>query len=213
MSFPQYPAYKNSGVEWPGEVPVSWKTAPLKRMLNIQNGADHKAVEQTEGYPVIGSGGLFAFASEYLYDGESVLLGRKGAIDKPLYVVGKFWTVDTMYWTKIAPDACGKFAYYAALTILLGYYSTSSALQSMTKGALGAHMVACPPKSEQVKIATFLDRETAKINALVIEQETLMELLKEKHQAVISHAVTKGRDATVPMRNSGVEWLWELPEH
>jgi type I restriction enzyme S subunit len=82
MSFPRYPAYKPSGVEWLGEVPEHWTLAPLKKLLDIQNGSDYKAVETKDGYPVIGSGGPFAFASQYHYDGESVLLGRKGTIDR-----------------------------------------------------------------------------------------------------------------------------------
>lgn len=116
MSLPRYPQYKDSGVEWLGEVPAHWDISPLKRLLDIQNGADHKAVEQAEGIPVIGSGGQFAYASDFLYDGESVLLGRKGTIDKPLYATGKFWTVDTMYWSKILPGTNGKFAHYSTLT-------------------------------------------------------------------------------------------------
>jgi len=91
-------------VEWLGEVPGHWEVVPFKHLVDIRNGSDHKHIEHNEGYPVIGSGGQFAYASEFMYDGESVLLGRKGTIDKPLYVLGKFWTVDTMYWTKIAPD-------------------------------------------------------------------------------------------------------------
>ena len=70
-----------------------------------------------------------------------------------------------------------------------------------------------PPYPEQQTIATFLDRETAKIDALVAEQENLISLLKEKRQAVISHAVTKGLDPTVPMKDSGIEWLGEVPAH
>lgn len=213
MSFPRYLAYKESGVEWLGDVPAHWEIAPLKRLLEIQNGADHKHIEQHEGYPVIGSGGPFAYASDYLYDGESVLLGRKGTIDKPLYVTGKFWTVDTMYWSRIAPATSGRYAYYAALTIPFGYYSTNTALPSMTKSTLSAHAVTLPPLEEQNVIAAFLDRETAKIDALVAEQEQLIELLKEKRQAVISHAVTKGLDPSVPMKDSGVEWLGEVPAH
>ena len=213
MSFPRYPEYKDSGVEWLGEVPVHWEVCALKRMLEIQNGSDHKHIEQAEGFPVIGSGGQFAYASDYLYDGESVLLGRKGTIDKPLYVTGKFWTVDTMYWSKIAPDACGRYAYYTALTIPFGYYSTNTALPSMTQGTLSAHIVARPPLEEQTAIATFLDRETAKIDALVTEQEKLIALLQEKRQAVISHAVTKGLNPNAPMKDSGVEWLGEVPGH
>ena len=70
-----------------------------------------------------------------------------------------------------------------------------------------------PPISEQTKIARFLDHETARIDALIAEQKRLIELLKEKRQAVISHAVTKGLDPTAPMKDSGVEWLGEVPAH
>lgn len=213
MSFPRYPAYKDSGVHWLGAVPAHWDVAPFKRMVSLQNGSDHKHIECDDGYPVIGSGGPFAYASEFMHDGESVLLGRKGTIDKPLYVTGKFWTVDTMYWSKIRPGAFGRFAYYSALTIPFGYYSTNTALPSMTKSVLEAHLLATPPEQEQVAIAAFLDRETAKIDALVAEQEQLITLLKEKRQAVISHAVTKGLDPSVPMKDSGVEWLGEVPAH
>ena len=213
MSFPRYPKYKNSGVEWLGDVPAHWDVVQFKQFVDIQNGSDYKHVEQDEGYPVLGSGGSFTYASDFLYDGESVLLGRKGTIDKPLHVTGRFWTVDTMYWTKISPDASGRFAYYSALTIPFDYYSTNTALPSMTKGALSSHFVTRPPLPEQTLIASFLDQETEKIDGLVAEQRRLMELLKEKRQAVISHAVTKGLNPNAPMKPSGIEWLGEVPEH
>ena len=213
MSLPRYPAYKDSGVPWLGHVPEHWAVAPFKRLVEFQNGADHKPIEVDSGYPVYGSGGIFASASEYMHDGESVLLGRKGTVDRPLYVNGKFWTVDTMYWTQIAPDACGKFCYYAATSIPFSYYSTNTALPSMTQGALGAHLMAFPKKGEQAEIAGFLDRETAKIDALVAEQETLLALLAEKRQATISRAVTRGLDPDVPMKDSGIAWLGDVPAH
>jgi len=180
MSFPRYPSYKDSGVEWLGEGPGHWGGVQFKQFVDIQNGSDHKHVEQAEGYPVLGSGGIFTYASDFLYDGESVLLGRKGTINKPLHVTGRFWTVDTMYWTKISPDASGRFTYYSALNIPFDYYSTNTALPSMTKGALSSHLVARPPLPEQTQIAAFLDRETAKIDELVAEQRRLMELLNEE---------------------------------
>lgn len=213
MSFARYPAYKDSGVEWLGEVPGHWEVVQFKHFVDIQNGTDHKHVEQSDGYPVIGSGGTFAYASEFLYDGESVLLGRKGTVDKPLYVNGRFWTVDTMYWTKISPQVCGRFVYYCALNIPFDYYSTSTALPSMTKAALGSHLVSRPSLNEQQTIATFLDTETAKIDGLMAEQRALVALLKEKRQAVISHAVTKGLNPAAPMKDSGVAWLGEVPGH
>jgi type I restriction enzyme S subunit len=213
MSFPRYPAYKPSGVEWLGDVPAHWDVVQFKQYVDIQNGADHKHIEQADGYPVLGSGGLFTYASDFLYDGESVLLGRKGTIDKPLHVTGRFWTVDTMYWTKIKPNASGRFAYYLAVTIPFDYYSTNTALPSMTKGALNSHFVAQPPLAEQTRIAEFLDGETGKIDGLVAEQRRLLALLKEKRQAVISHAVTRGLNAHAPLKPSGIEWLGDVPAH
>ncbi len=78
---------------------------------------------------------------------------------------------------------------------------------------MAALAVTLPPHKEQTQIARFLDHETARIDALIEEQQRLIELLKEKRQAVISHAVTKGLDPTVPMKDSGVEWLGEVPSH
>ncbi|XLX39011.1 restriction endonuclease subunit S [Ectopseudomonas mendocina] len=213
-TFPTYPAYKNSGVDWCGAVPEHWALGCLKHLAWIRNGKDYKDVESPDGeYPVIGSGGQFANADQYLYEGESVLLGRKGTIDKPLYIHGRFWTVDTMFYTEISSGASAKFLYYSALTIPFQYYSTSTALPSMTQGDLLNHPCAIPSFKEQTQIARFLDHETARIDALIEEQQRLIELLKEKRQAVISYAVTKGLDPTVPMKDSGVEWLGEVPAH
>ena len=207
-----YPAYKDSGVEWLGKVPEHWTEGPFKALLQIENGADYKEVEADDGYPVIGSGGAFAFASQKMYDGESVLLGRKGTIDKPLYVNGPFWTVDTMYWSVVKNGACGRFAYYVATTIPFDMYSTNTALPSMTKSVLGSHRIAFPDFHEQQAIANHLDRETARIDALITKKSRFTELLREKRQALITHAVTKGLDPNVKMKDSGVEWLGDVPE-
>ncbi|HHG0466813.1 TPA: restriction endonuclease subunit S [Acinetobacter baumannii] len=84
---------------------------------------------------------------------------------------------------------------------------------SITQAMLRAADAWLPSTDEQIKITNFLDHETAKINLLIAKQEKLIELLKEKRQAVISHAVTKGLNPNVPMKDSGVEWLGEVPEH
>lgn len=141
------------------------------------------------------------------------MLGRKGTIDKPLYVKGKFWTVDTMFYTEVLPSTNGRYAYYAAKTIPFSLYSTNTALPSMSQFDLANHALPLPSFQEQTQIARFLDHETARIDALIEEQQRLIELLKEKRQAVISHAVTKGLDPNVPMKDSGVEWLGKVPEH
>ena len=110
--YQSYAKYKDSGVEWLGDVPEHWKLCRLKFMAKIKNGQDYKTVETEEGYPVIGSGGQFSYASKFTYDKESVLLGRKGTIDKPLYINEPFWTVDTMYYTEINQDIYPKYHLY-----------------------------------------------------------------------------------------------------
>ncbi|EOS8345063.1 restriction endonuclease subunit S [Vibrio vulnificus] len=209
-----YPEYKDSGVEWLGEIPAHWKTCRLKHLASIKNGQDYKAVQSEVGYPVMGSGGQFAFATEFMYDKPSVLLGRKGTIDKPLYINEPFWTVDTMYYTEMQPETDAKYLYYLATTIQFARYSTNTALPSMTQEHLGNYIFAVPVEvSDRTQIANFLDHETAKIDTLIEKQQQLIKLLKEKRQAVISHAVTKGLNPQAPMKDSGVEWLGEVPEH
>ncbi|CAM7957085.1 putative restriction endonuclease S subunit [Klebsiella quasipneumoniae] len=209
-----YPEYKDSGVEWLGLVPESWTVCRLKNLATIKNGQDYKFVQTDDGYPVMGSGGQFTFASKFMYDKPSVLLGRKGTIDKPLYINEPFWTVDTMYYTELNEGFDAKYLHYLALTIQFSRYSTNTALPSMTQEHLSNYKFSVPKaESERKKITEFLDIETAKIDNLLEKQQQLIELLKEKCQAVISQAVTKGLNPDVPMKDSGVEWLGEVPEH
>lgn len=209
-----YPEYKESGVEWLGLVPKFWTICRLKNLATIKNGQDYKSVQTDDGYPVMGSGGQFTFASKFMYDKPSVLLGRKGTIDKPLYINEPFWTVDTMYYTELNEGFDAKYLHYLALTIQFSRYSTNTALPSMTQEHLSNYKFSVPKaESERKKISEFLDLETAKIDNLIEKQQQLIELLKEKRQAVISHAVTKGLNPDVPMKDSGVEWLGEVPEH
>jgi len=176
-----YPSYKDSGVEWARQVPVNWALIPLKWLAVIKNGKDHKDVETPDGeFPVIGSGGEFARASQFIFDGESVLLGRKGTIDRPLYIDGPFWSVDTMFYTEIGKSTCAKYLYYCTLTIQFKRYATNTALPSMTQEVLGQILFALPAFTIQGIIAKHLDRETARIDALVSRKVHFIELLLEK---------------------------------
>lgn len=103
-------------------------------------------------------------------------------------------------------------AAYAARVNVRSIKQTSG-IQNLDQSSYFNEIVPFPPLPEQIAIATFLDRETAKIDALVDEQEQLIDLLKEKRQAIISHAVTKGVTPGARMKNSGIEWLGEVPEH
>ena len=182
---------KDSGVEWIGEVPAHWEKCQLKNLAAVCNGRDYKTVEDPDGqYPVIGSGGQFAWASECLYDGESVLFGRKGTIDKPLYINGPFWTVDTMFYTLLSKRAIGKYVYYVATIIPYDSLSTNTALPSMTQEDLSSLNLTVPDTAEQSQIATFLDRETTRIDTLIEKTRQSIELLKERRSALITAAVT-----------------------
>lgn len=210
----QYEQYKPSGVAWLGEVPEHWEVKRLKFMATIQNGQDYKHIVADEGYPVIGSGGQFAYATDYLYDGESILLGRKGTIDKPLYINGKFWTVDTMFYTQVNQNVVPKFLYYCTLTVDFWHIATQTALPSVTATALSNLQFAVPPLPEQTAIATFLDERTAYIDRLIAKQQALSEKLSEKRTALITEAVCGRLNTNAEnLRDSGIQWLGKVPEH
>lgn len=183
---------KDSGVEWLGMVPESWTVLQFRHMVSIQNGSDYKHIESDDGpYPVIGSGGEFRRATDYIYDGISVLLGRKGTIDKPLYIEGKFWVVDTMFYTIIKDIVLPKYVFNCAKIIPFDLLSTSTALPSMTQNDLKTLYFAMPNSlSEQESIISYIDVQTTKIDTLIDKAKRSIELAKEHRTALISAAVT-----------------------
>ncbi len=182
---------KDSGVEWLDEIPEHWRICKLKNLAKICNGQDYKLVQAETGYPVIGSGGQFAWANTFLYDKLSVLLGRKGTIDKPLYIDKAFWTVDTMYYTEVFDCIIEKYLYYLALTIQFNRYATNTALPSMTQEHLGNYSFSLSFNlSEQKLIINSIEKSLIKIDALTEKQLKQIELLKERRTALISAAVT-----------------------
>ena len=184
-------AMKDSGIEWLGEIPEHWDVKKFKYNARIQGGKDQKEVLDDNGeYPVYGSGGIFGYANKYLYNGESVLFGRKGTVDKPLYVQGSFWTVDTMYYTILESITVPKWFYYSATTIRFDYYQYGSAVPSMTQEDLHNIYFSTPSKEEQQKIINYLDEKTSKIDNLITKATKAIDLLKEKRTALISSAVT-----------------------
>ena len=183
-----------SGIDWIGDVPEGWKISQLKRFVSFQNGQDYKDIEAAEGFPVYGSGGVFAYSNSYMYEGESILFGRKGTINKPLYINCKFWTVDTMYYTIPKKDVCTKYLYYVATTLPFDKYSTSTALPSMTQTILGNLKIAMPYISEQQSIATYLDSKCSEIDSLIAIKQQKIETLKDYKKSMIYECVTGKTD-------------------
>lgn len=210
----RYEKYKDSDIEWIGEIPEHWNIKSLKRIAKICNGQDHKSVWDENGkYPIIGTGGVFGKANSYLYKGPTVILGRKGTIDKPQYIDSPFWSIDTAYYTEIYPENNPKYFYYLCTTINFELYKYGSAVPSMTQEVLNQIPFAIPKSiEEQTAISIYLDRKATEIDELIADKKRLLELYEEEKTAIINQAVTKGINPNAPMKDSGIEWLGEIPE-
>lgn len=210
----KYESYKESGIEWIGKIPEHWIVTRIKFMAKICGGQDQKNVIDENGiYPIFGSGGEFGKTNQYLHSGPSVLLGRKGTIDKPRYVDTPFWSVDTAFFTDIFKETNPRLFFYLCSTINFEIYKYGSAIPSMSREALNNIAFPLPPLKEQTHIAKFLDYKTAQIDKLIADKQKLIELLNEERTAMINQAVTKGLNTNVPMKDSEIEWLGEIPAH
>jgi type I restriction enzyme S subunit len=189
---------KDSGVEWIGKIPSHWVFSPLKRLVKIGNGKDYKHIEVEEGgYPVYGTGGIFSKCSDFLHTGPSVLLGRKGTINNPLFVNEPFWTSDTIYFTiidetKIIPTLLFRLVHQIPFDL----YSYGSAIPSMTKTDYEEMKFPIPPISEQEEIVSYLDEHTQLIDKTISVEQRRIELLKDYRQSIISEVVTGKRKVT-----------------
>jgi type I restriction enzyme, S subunit len=224
MSFPRYPEYKDSGVKWLGEVPGHWGVKRLKHNLRLlTEKADRRenpvALENIEGW----TGRFIATDTEFLGEGvafatNDILFGKlRPYLAKVYRAETQGEAVGDFHVMRPGPSMDSRFAQYQILNrTFIDIVDGSTFGSKMPRASwefVGGMEVTTPPLTEQTQIAAFLDQETAKIDALVEEQRLLMELLKEKRQAVISHAVTRGLNPDAPMKPSGIEWLGDVPDH
>jgi type I restriction enzyme S subunit len=239
MSFPRYPKYKASGVEWLGEVPEHWEVRRLKNVLHqpITDGPHLTPEFIADGVPflsvdAIQDGELNFAACRFISAVDHAEFKRKAAPRRDDILMGKAAStgkiarvkVDTEFsiWSPLAlirvkSDVSANYCEFVLKSrqcqSQIDVLCTSNTQKNISMGDIPLLALALPPLAEQRAIAAFLDRETKKIDELVAAQERLIELLKEKRQAVISHAVTKGLDPAAPMKPSGVEWLGDVPAH
>ena len=200
---------KYSGVEYLGFIPNDWKVASAKYFVKISNGSDPKS----EGdIPVYGSGKKsFRTCGEYK-EGPAVLLGRKGTIDIPQYIDGRYWNVDTAFDVKNKSGYSLRYYYYLSTCFDYKRYSTQTALPSMTQSNYTDMRITLPIYFEQQHISNYLDDRCSKIDAIIAEAKVSIEEYKELKQAVIYEAVTKGLDKNVEMKDSGIEWIGNIPK-
>lgn len=181
---------------------ADWRRTRLSRAVAIRSGRDFAAVDDPHGkFPVFGSGGRFARASEYLYSGHGVIFGRKGTIDRPIPVTGEFWVTDTGYFVEPMPGLLdARFLSYWSLRFPFRYYATDTALPSMTRSDIGSEPINLPPLSTQIDIADYLDHETAEIDALVADLSRLTDLNRERRDAHLEQQILACSDQTVQLR-------------
>jgi restriction endonuclease S subunit len=210
-----YPAYKPSGVEWLGHVPEHWEAVSLRRLLRVSSG-DMISVSdfREEGYPVYGGNGFRGYADRWNTEGNTIIIGRYGALCGNVRVTEKrIWATEHAF--RVIPLVSFYPTFLAAVieTLDLNRLSARTAQPGLNSEMVRNNIVGIPPISEQKAIAAFLDRETARIDALIEKKRRQIELLQEKRSALISHAVTKGLDPNAPMKDSGIEWLGQIPKH
>jgi len=226
MSFPRYPKYKPSGVEWLGDVPEGWEVKRIgyyfKERREKVSDKDYPALSVTKNgiVPQLdtaaktddGDNRKRVCSGDFVINSRSDRKGSSGASDLDgsvsliCTVLCPQEHVHTPFIHHLLRSQPFQEEFYRnGKGIVADLWSTN--YSEMRNILLGM-----PPLPEQTAIAKFLDRETAKIDDLVAEQRRLMELLKEKRQAVISHAVTKGLNPRAPMKPSGIDWLGDVPQ-
>ena len=237
MSLPRYGSYRDSGVEWLGDVPSHWEVCPLKVLSSVN---DEALPETTDGdfqmeYVDIGSVSLgagvekteaFTFetapsrARRIVRHGDVIVSTVRTYLKSiaPILSPAENLVVSTGF-AVVRPNSTLDSG-FAKFALQCSYFvdeviarSTGVSYPAINATDLARIRLPAPPILEQTLIASFLDSEIAKIDALISEQEKLITLLAEKRQATISHAVTKGLNPETPMKDSGVGWLGEVPDH
>lgn len=235
MSFPVYAARKDSGVGWLGEVPSHWEVKSIKWLSPVLRGASPRPIDDPRYFDEDGEFAWVRIADASASDGVlrettqrlselgsslSVKLGPgdlfvsiAGTVGKPCVAGIKCCIHDGfVYFPKLAIDPQWLFRLFESGACYAGLGKMGTQL-NLNTDTIGSIRIGVPSQGELSSILRFVDIETDKIDALVQEQKRLIELLKEKRQAVMSQAVTKGLDPTVPMKDSGVEWLGLVPVH
>jgi type I restriction enzyme S subunit len=237
MSLPRYAEYSESGVDWIGDVPAHWTVAPVKRGFAVIGGSTPKSDEAAfwDGDIVwVSPADLSRLPSIYIADSGrkiteaglnscgttmvpagSIVLSTRAPIGSLAISTSALCT--NQGCKSLVPNDVASSNYFAyvllSATTPLNLRGKGTTFLELSADELSAFKLPYPSLDEQAAIATFLDRETAKIDALIAEQEKLIALLAEKRQATISHAVTRGLNPHAPMKDSGVPWLGEVPAH
>jgi len=237
LRFNPYSAYRNSGVDWLGEIPSHWSISRLKHLAALNPESLPEETDPAREMTYVDIGGVdslgrivekqqLTFASaptrarRLVRNGDVIVSTVRTYLRAIAQIHDPEPEMVVSTGFAVVRPADGLSAAYAAYALRAPYFvdrvvanSKGVSFPAINESEMATYVLAVPPEAEQPAVATFLDRETARIDALVAENERLIELLQEKRTALITRAVSKGLDPDVPMKNSGVEWLGEIPIH
>jgi type I restriction enzyme S subunit len=193
-----------------------WKTKNLRELATINYGRSPANVLAEDGpYPVIGTGGTDRLGKDYLHEGESIILGRKGTIDRVYFATGRFWTIDTAYYLNDFGESVPRWLYYFLQSIDLRQMNEATGVPSLSREVLYKIRIPTPPKPEQAKIAEILstvDRSIEQTEALIAKQQRvktglMQDLLTrgiDEHDNLRSEQTHEFKDS--PLGRIPVEW-------
>ena len=209
-----YPEYKESGVEWIGEMPRYWNLVMLKYKARLVYGDTLISENRENGVvPVYGSNGIIDTHSSANTLSPAIIVGRKGSLGKVQYSDVPCFVIDTAYFIdKRTSHVNLRWLYYVLQALKLERFR-NSVLPGLNRESTESQRVPLITAEEQTQIANFLDRKTEQIDELIRLKERRIELLQAQRTALINQAVTKGLDPNVEMKPSGVEWIGEIPKH
>ncbi|WP_434579218.1 restriction endonuclease subunit S [Thermoanaerobacterium thermosaccharolyticum] len=223
MRYKRYDKYKDSGIDWIGEMPEHWKISKLKYLIYCLDGkriplSSEQRGEMKGDIPYWGANCIIDYVNDWIIDGEVVLLGEDGApfFDRnknvAFYSNEKIWPNNHVHILRVSQSINAKFLTYTLNTVDYRNYINGSTRDKLTQSEMKNIFIQLPSPQEQKSIVNFLDQKTAEIDGLIADKEKLIELLQEKRQAIISETVTKGLNPNVKMKDSGIEWIREIPE-
>lgn len=171
-------------------------------------------LESESGFPVFGSNGIYGWTDVANTKAPAIVVGRKGSYGKLNWSVGKAFASDTTFFIdEMCTGHNLRWLYWSLGTLGLDEGSGETAVPGINRERIYEQRVPLPSLEQQVQIAAYLDRETFAIDTLIVEKESMLGLLEEKRQALVSHAVTQGLDPKAKMKPTGIEWLGKVPSH
>ncbi len=207
---------RDSGIPWIGEVPEGWEFSKIKYHCTMKSGDNITALDISDNgeYPVYGGNGLRGFYKIYNKNGNHILIGRQGALAGNVHLVnGKFWATDHAVIVTLKNDVFINYFFRMLESMNLNQYAFDTAAQpGLSVSRIMNLNIVLPNLKEQHRIADFLGSKCSEIDTLIENLRARMESAKEYKKAVITEAVTKGLDKDAKMKDSGVEWIGEIPE-